>query len=168
MKREHMIGLMVVLLVVGGGLWWRGKKLAQTSQVLPAEGEGVEIEDRASELAKRFGVVLPDNLERAELKDVTGGVGSGIATRSLTGDKFELTILAALPDPEKGSWYAGWLVKDEPFAIWPAGNLRIAKGGFLLEFSGEAELNNYKKVVVTLETKEDKKPETHVLEGSFN
>jgi len=93
MKKEQWVGLLVVVALIGGLWWWRARRVEQ-AEVLPAEGQGVEIEDRASELAKRFGVILPVNLERAELKDVTGGVGGGIATRSYTDGKFELTVLA--------------------------------------------------------------------------
>ena len=166
MKREHWVGLVVVVLVIGGLWWWRGKRIEQ-SQVLPAEGEGVEIEDRASELARRFGVVLPDNLDRVGLKDVTGGVGGGIATRSYTDSKFELTVLAELAEPGKGEWYEGWLVRDEPFSSIYAGKLRVAKGGFLLEFTEAMDLRDHVRVVVTVEKQDDRKPETHVLEGSF-
>src|SRR3989344_6832811 len=166
MKREHWVGLVVVVLVIGGLWWWRGKRIEQ-SQVFPAEGEGVEIEDRASELAKRFGVILPDNLERAELKDVTGGVGGGIATRSYTDGKFELTVLAELPEPKAGERDEGWLVRDEPFSSVYTGKLRIAKGGLVLEFSDKMDCRDHVKVVVTLEKQDDRKLETHVLEGEF-
>ena len=118
-------------------------------------------------MAKRFGVVLPDNLERAELKDVTGGVGGGIATRSYTDGKFELTILAELPDPKVGQWYEGWLVRQEPAAIIYAGKLGIAKGGFLLEFTDKMDWRDHAQVIVTVEERNDRKPETHVLEGEF-
>ena len=137
------------------------------SQVLPAEGEGVNIEDRASELAKRFGVVLPDNLERTELKDVTGGTGRGVATRSYVDGKFEGTILAELPEHQLGEWYEGWWIRGEPFSSIHAGRLRAAKGGFLLEFTQGVDLRDHPKVVVTLERRDDRKPEIHVLEGEF-
>ena len=166
MKREHWVGLAVVVLLVGGLWWWRAKRVEQNS-VMPPEGEGVIIEDKASELAKRFGVVLPDNLDRTELKDVTGGVGGGIATRFYTGGKFEHTILAELPEPGVREWYEGWLIRNEPFSVIYTGKLRVTKGGFLLEFTETTDLRDHAKVVVTLETKDDQKPETHVLEGEF-
>ena len=166
LKREHAVGLLVVVALVGGFLWWRGKQLEKT-EVLPAEGEGVEIEDKASEFAKRFGVVLPDNVERTELKDVTSGVGSGVATRSFSDSRFEHTVLAALADPETGSWYEGWLVREEPFDVLYTGKLRVAKGGFLLEYENGMDWRDHSKVVVTLEKVDDRKPEVHVLEGEF-
>lgn len=167
MKREQWIGLVVVLVLVGGLLWWRAAKRAERPEVFPAEGEGVEIEDRASQLAKRLGVVLPETGERTSLKDVTGGLGEGIATQSFEKNQFEQTILAMLPEPPVGSWYEGWLVRDEPFSSIYTGKLRLAKGGYLLEFSSSQDLRDHRKVVVTVEKKDDKKPETHALEGEF-
>ena len=166
MRKEHWVGLLVVVVLIGGLWWWRAKRVDQ-AEVLPAEGQGVEIEDRASELAKRFGVILPDNLERAELKDVAGNVGRGIATRSYADGRFEHTVLAELPEPKASEWYEGWLVRDEPFSSIYTGKLRIAKGGFLLEFTGDMDWRDHAKVVVTSEKKDDRKPETHVLEGEF-
>jgi hypothetical protein len=166
MKKEQWVGLLVVVVLIGGLWWWRAKRV-ERAEVLPAEGQGVEIEDRASELAKRFGVILPDNLEQAELKDVTGGVSGGIATRSYADGKFELTVLAELPEPGVQKWYEGWLVRNEPFSSLYAGKLSVAKGGFLLEFSDDMDWRDHAKVVVTLEKKDDRQPETHVLEGEF-
>ncbi len=166
MKREHWAGLLVALVLVGGFLWWRSKRLEE-SQVLPAEGEGVQIEDKASELAKRFGMVIPDNVEKIELKDVRGGTGTGIATRSFVEGRFEHTVLAALPDPASGSWYETWLVRDDPSDLIYVGRLRIAKGGFLVDFTSNVDLRDHTKVVVTLERVDDRQPEVHVLEGEF-
>lgn len=167
MKREQLVGLVVVLLVIGGIWWWRGRKLQQPSQVLPVEGEGMEIEDKASEFAKRFGVTLPENWERVELRDVTGGINSGIATREFLENKFTHTVLAVLPDPARGTWYEGWLVRDEPFEAIYTGKLGLAKGGYLLEYESSLDLRDHNKAVVTLERVDDRKPETHLLEGVF-
>lgn len=167
MKREQWVGLAVILVLIAGLWWWRRERTMSKSQVLPAEGEGVNIEDRASELAKRFGVVLRDNLERTELKDVTRGTGRGVATRAYVDGKFEGTILAELPEPQLGEWYEGWWIREEPFSSIYAGRLRIAKGGFLLEFTQGVDLRDHPKVVVTLERRDDRKPEIHVLEGEF-
>lgn len=166
MKKEQWVGLAVIVVLVGGLWWWRAKRV-EKAEVLPAEGQGVEIEDRASELAKRLGVVLPDNVETAELKDVTGSVGRGLATRSYADGKFEHTVLAELSEPGIGEWYEGWLVRDEPFSSIYTGKLRMAKGGFLLEFGDDMDWRDHAKVVVTLERKDDRQPETHVLEGTF-
>lgn len=167
MKREQWVGLAVVLVLAGGFLWWRSAKRAERPEVFPAEGEGVEIEDRTSQFAKKFGVVLPQSLDRVELKDVTGGANAGIATREVVNNKFSHAVLAALLDPERGSWYEGWLVRDEPFEAIYTGKLRLAKGGYLLEFNSSQDLRDHQKVVVTVEKKDDRKPETHVLEGTF-
>jgi len=72
-----------------------------------------------------------------------------------------------LPEPKAGEWYEGWLVRDEPFSSVYTGKLRIAKGGLVLEFSDKMDWRDHVKVVVTLEKQDDRKLETHVLEGEF-
>ena len=47
------------------------------------------------------------------------------------------------------------------------GRLRIAKGGYLLEFQSSTDYSSYDNAVVTLERVADSVPEEHILEGSF-
>jgi hypothetical protein len=83
------------------------------------------------------------------LKDVTGGVGMGIATRS--------EILADLPDPTNGQYYQVFLEKDGKTVL--LGRLEKAKGGWILNYNS-AKFPGYNKVIITVGT-------THILEGSF-
>jgi len=56
---------------------------------------------------------------------------------------------------------------DENFAYISTGRLTLAKGGYMLEFESSRDYSEYSEVVVTLEAVDDKKPEKHILEGSF-
>ena len=58
-------------------------------------GEGVEIEDRVSQIQKQFGVTIPEDVQKTALNPVDGSAASGLATRD---DRRLVTILANLPD----------------------------------------------------------------------
>ena len=165
MNRERWIGLAVVLLIVGGFLFLRNgtERLSEEAAI----GEGVEIEERASEFAKQMGMVLPEGAEKIELEDVAGGNSRGIATRKVVDGTFTHSVLAALPAPEQMSWYEGWLISQDPFDVVYTGKLREAKGGWVLDFVSRVDLSDHSQVVVTLERVDDRKPEAHILEGNF-
>lgn len=165
MNKERLIGLAVILLIVGGVLLVRNRGRQKLEEVVPA-GQA-EIEGEVSELAKQMGVVLPEDTDKIELKDVTGREGRGVATRKFSEGVFTHSVLAALPDPEVGTWYEGWLVRPDPFAVVYTGKLKMAKGGWVVDFVSNQNLLDHKQVVVTLEKVDDRKPESHILEGSF-
>ena len=167
MNKERWIGLGVILVLIGGLLVVKAKQTPKKLDEKGLTGEGVEIEEKASELAKRMGVVFPDDVEKTDLKDVTGGTGTGLATRKWAGGTFTHSVLAGLTDPEKGSWYESWLVGEEPSDFIYTGKLRMAKGGWVLDYTSKTDLTDHRKVMVTLEKVDDRKPETKILEGSF-
>ena len=45
--------------------------------------------------------------------------------------------------------------------------MRLAKGGYILEFSSTTDYSDHQQVVITHELVADATPEDHVLEGSF-
>src|SRR3989344_1480466 len=167
MNRERWIGLAVVLVVVGGFLLLRNRQQNKPLDDKAVTGEGVEIEERASEFAKQMGVTIPVDVQKAELKDATGGIGTGFGTRKYAGGTFTHSVLAGLPDLEKGAWYEAWLVRNEPFDAVYIGKLRMAKGGWVRDYTGSLDLTPIPKVMVTREQVDDRKPEVTVLEGSF-
>lgn len=122
-------------------------------------------------IEQKFNVAIPDNLEKAILKDVSGGESEGIATRKYLSGKFNLTVLAALPDPENPNFYEVWIAKgkvgDKDYQIIPVGKLRIAKGGWLVDFNSTKNYPDFNSVIVSLEKKITKIPEKIILEGSF-
>lgn len=164
MGRNVVIGLLV-LVGLGALIYW-ATRTKTTSEIVPTPTPSVE-----QRLQESFKYEIPENFEKAELKDVTGGTASGIATRNYESGKFSHAILADLPDPEAGSFYEGWLVRgqegDENFAYISTGRMVVAKGGFMLEFEASRDYSDYSGIIVTLEKVNDQKPEKHILEGSF-
>ncbi|KKQ24958.1 MAG: hypothetical protein US62_C0036G0019 [Candidatus Woesebacteria bacterium GW2011_GWA1_37_8] len=163
-RRDIVIGA-VVLLAIAGLIYWRQVSKKVSTQTVP---ETLSVEDKIED---KFKYQIPDDVEKAELKDITGGDASAISTRKFENNKFTSTILADLPDPVPGSFYQGWLVKGEEgkddYAILSLGKLTVAKGGWMLDYSSTSNKTDYSKVLITLEKKFDTTPETKVLEGSF-
>jgi len=164
MGRNVVIGL-IVLAGLGALIYWAVRSPQDEDlPVLPTPSIEQKLEDS-------FKYQIPEGFEKAELKDVSGDTGSGIATRKYESGRFSHAVLADLPDPESGSFYEGWLVRgkeqDANFAYLSTGKMNIAKGGYMLEFESSVDYSDYSAVVVTLEKVNDKKPEKHILEGSF-
>lgn len=167
MNRERWIGLAVVLLVVGGFLVLKNRQPAPKLDDKAVTGEGVEIEEKASQFAKQMGITVPADMQKAELKDVTGGTGTGLATRKFASGVFTHSVLAGIADPEPGTWYEAWLQRLDPADMVYTGKLRMAKGGWVLDYTGTQNLSDHNTVIVTRERVDDRKPEVHVLEGNF-
>jgi len=163
-RRDIVIGF-VILAALAGFIYFRAKRETPQELTVP---QTLSTEDT---LEKKFGLTLPENVDRAELKDLSGGDASGIATRKFENGTFTHTVLADLPDPEAGTFYEGWLVRgkqgDDNFAFISTGRMTLAKGGYILEFTSQTNYSDYSNVVVTSEKQADTTPETHILEGSF-
>ncbi|KKQ52989.1 hypothetical protein A2865_02115 [Candidatus Woesebacteria bacterium RIFCSPHIGHO2_01_FULL_39_17] len=165
MKRRDIVIGILILAIVGGVIYWRQRSLPSEEMKVP---ETLSLEDT---LEEKFKIEIPEDVDKAELKDVSGGSASAIATRKFENNKFTHSILADLPDPESGSFYEGWLVRGEEgsdnFSSFSTGRMRLAKGGFMLEFESSTDYSDHNKVVITSEKVADKLPEKHILEGSF-
>ena len=158
MRRDIVIGLIILAAVIGLILWFRKSSL--TKKVVPTPTPSAE-----EKIERTFNLTIPDNLERADLRDVAGKKGTGLATRSYENGKFTFTVLANLPDLTSGGFYQVWLIKDG--TNLSLGKMRIAKGGYLLEFTSNKDYLDYKGVLVTEEKVFDSKVENRTLEGSF-
>src|SRR3989344_1302747 len=99
-RRDIVIGA-VVLLAIAGLIYWRQVSKKVSTQTVP---ETLSVEDKIED---KFKYQIPDDVEKAELKDITGGDASAISTRKFENNKFTSTILADLPDPVPGSFYQG-------------------------------------------------------------
>lgn len=148
--KDIVIGIAVVALLTATILVVKNKRDANLQESLKGTPT---IEQKIEE--KFGGLQVPADVEKTELKDVSGGDGFGIATRT--------EVLADLPIPANGA-YQVWLEKDPPAGEASGkkvllGNMRIAKGGYLLEYSS-AKFPGYDKVIVTLNS-------SNILEGSF-
>lgn len=162
-KRDIVIGS-VVILALAGILYFRQSQ-KEEDVVVP---ETLSVEDQIEE---KFKYDIPDNVEKAELKDVSGGDSSAIATKDYSENKFSSTFLADLPDLEAGYFYQGWISKGEEgkenYQMLSLGKLIIAKGGWMLDYSSSKDYSDFEKVIITKEKVFDSTPETTILEGSF-
>ncbi len=158
-RRDIVIGV-IILALLGAFIYFRQQRIDREEELKVPETLSVE-----DIIEESFKIEIPEDVEKAELKDVVGGDSSGIATRKFENGRFAHMVLADLPDPETGSYYEGWLVNGD--SVISTGRMQIAKGGYLLEFSSDTDYSDHSEVVVTKEKIADKNPEEHILEGSF-
>ena len=110
------------------------------------------------------GATISAEGERANLADETGGASTGVATREGEGEMTTYMVLASLPDPENGNYYA-WIDNgDETYTL--VGMMSPAKGGYLIEKQVEAASEG-QQAVVSLESQVGEAPTNVVLRGSF-
>ena len=163
-RRDIVIGLIILLVVVG--VIFIRQKNRPSNEVMKVPETLSSVQEQ---IENKFNLKIPTDVDKAELKDVSGGQSSAIATRKFENGKFTASVLADLPDPEAGTFYQAWLVKTEngndSFVL--LGSLELAKGGWMLNYQGSNDLTGYPKVLVTSEKTRDNNPETHILEGSF-
>jgi hypothetical protein len=166
MKRRDIVIGIVLLAVLVGALYLRNRNRTPEEMVVPETLSSIE-----EQMEDRFKVDIPEDVDKAELKALEGKDGSAIATRNFEDGKFAHEVLADLPEPENGSFYEGWLVKgeegDEDFSLVSTGKMRIAKGGWVLDFSSSTDYSDHNKVMISLEKTADNSPEEPFLEGSF-
>lgn len=163
--RDIVIGFIVLVFLIVGVLWIRNARNKKVAS-LPVPTPNI-----ADQISKIFNYQIPADANKADLKDVTGGNGSGIATAKFANGSFTSTVLVDLPDPVSGKFYQAWLIRgnsgDANYSIISLGVLRAAKGGFLVDFQSAKDYSDYKNVVVSIETGTVYGPTSHVLEGSF-
>ena|SRR3990167_7754426 len=158
-----VLGLVVVV-----GLVWGGLRYVKRTERGGGKGPAVSpstVETAEKRLEGITNFEVPDVGEKAELKDVSGGSGVGVARRVEEGGGIRVEILASLPDPDGGEFYEGWLSSEKETRS--LGELVSAKGGFLVTKVFGERLADFKKVGVTLEKKKDATMEKKVLEGIF-
>jgi hypothetical protein len=164
-KREILIGFVVILVLALGIFFWRRSK---TNLKVP---EATPTPSVQNQIESKFNVQIPENVDKAELKDVSGGASGAVVTRKYDKGLFSFTLLANLPDLADREFYEGWLTKgksgDSDYSLISLGKLRIAKGGYLLEFQSSKDYSGYNRAIVTREQVNDTKPEKTILEGSF-
>lgn len=151
-RKEVFVGLFVVLVILG---IFFGVKKAKESKVKPLS---IPTPVETQQLESKFNFVIPDDVEKINLQVAFGFEGQGVATRKFADGVFSHVIIADLPEPALGS-YQAWLIKDDTNKI-STGALKLAKGGYLLEFSSNIDYSDYKKIEVKLGDK-------IVMTGSF-
>ncbi len=164
-KRDIVIGV-VILLFLAAVIFLRQRPKPAIEEVKLPETLSSE-----KKLEEKFKIEIPEGVEKSELRDVADTGASAVAIRKFEEGKFSLTIISDLPDLERGSFYEGWLMKGEEgqpdFSIVSIGRMRLAKGGYILDFESNVDYSDYKKVIVTLEKVADKNPEKRLFEGNF-
>lgn len=164
MKRNVVIGLIALAIFVAIIYWYQKNKKA--SELLPAAQPTYE-----QSFEDKFNIQIPEDVDKAELKDVSGGNGSGLATKQYENGRFTHNVLADLPDPAAGYFYEGWLVNGNEGDLSPVyvktGKMSLVKGGYLLEFESSKDYSGYAGVVISLEKVFGSKPDKPILEGSF-
>lgn len=166
MKRRDIVIGTIILLLIGGVVYFRNRNPVKEEQVKVPETLSTQ-----SQIEQKFKLQIPEDVEKADLKDVSGGNGTGLATRKFANSKFTFSILADLPDPAKGSFYQGWIVRgkegDSNYSLISVGKLKSVKGGWMSDYTSPTDLSDHSNVWVTEEKIFNNTPETHVLEGNF-
>jgi len=159
-NRWYNIFVIIVLVLLGIWLWRRGQ---QSEESMVAESSDQEVTSRADDFLSTSGYTLPQDSDRVNLQDVSGGTSTGIVTRS---ENSQYTVLASLPELSTG-WYQAWLTTSDDQNPVSLGNLAPAKGGLLLESSSSVDQESYTRLIITKEQTRDNQPETIILEGDF-
>ncbi|OGM69659.1 hypothetical protein A2975_00930 [Candidatus Woesebacteria bacterium RIFCSPLOWO2_01_FULL_44_14] len=149
MKRNDIVIGIIILAVLAGVIYFV-RRPKQKVEELPGPTTEEKIENS-------FNLEIPEDVDKAELKDMSGGNASGIVTRKFESGRFTLTVLADLPDLTSGV-YSVKISNDKGAAS--VGQMRIAKGGYLLDYSSGVNYSSYNKVTISVGDKV-------VLEGSF-
>lgn len=152
-RRNIAVGLLV--LVVIAGIFYLIKSRADSMKV-PESSNEPTITQIEQNFKDKYNITIPDDVEKTSLKDVSGGPGAGIATRT--------EILADLPDPEEGTFYQAWLQNGDK--VISLGKMSMEKGGWLISYNSSA-YPEYNSIVVSLEKVFDSNLEKRILEGSF-
>ena len=162
-RRDIVIGA-GILLLLAGVIYWRQTTRPEETRV----PETLSVEDQ---LEEQFKFEIPEDVDKAELKDVAGVGATAIATRDYKNGKYTHTVLVDIADPEVGTFYQGWIVKgeegSEDFSMISTGKLRLAKGGWMIEYESSTDYSDYDKVLITQEKVLDNLPEDKLLEGAF-
>src|SRR3989344_5249560 len=132
-RRDIVIGSVILLLLVGVIYWNRRNRRLEELKVPETLTKSVE-----ETLEDKFKIEIPEDIDKAELKDVLGGTASGIATR-----------------------------KFENYTVISTGRPQLTKGGWTLSFESKVDYSDHSKVIITLEKKADNTPEKVIIEGNF-
>jgi hypothetical protein len=141
--RDIVIGFVFLVILIAGVLWIvRIKNTKTTSLPLPTPNIAQQIKNTFPN--------IPDGVERANLKDVTGGNALGVATRT--------EVIANLPSLTKGRSYQV-VLEDSSGKTVNLGLMKLSKSGYLLEYTS-SKYPGYNKIII-------EQGSTHILEGSF-
>lgn len=168
-EKQNWLTIAAVVLVIAGLGVFLYRQSRQQPEEIETPSDDQVAEQRADEFLETLNVDLPEDADRVNLRDVTGGQAAGVATRreAETGTTTQ-SLLVALPEPEAGVFYEAYLQSEveeaEPIYL---GKLRSVKGGWMLDYQLTGDETGYTQVQVTRETTDDRQPEEVILEGEF-
>jgi len=143
--RKVLLIFLALVVIISGVLLIRKSKNNKVILNLPEATPSIE-----RLIKEKFqGLTIPDDSEKIELENVSGGEGIGIATRS--------QVIADLPSLQKGEKYQVFLGNGSKTIL--LGNLRELKGGYILEYDSSKYLG-YNQIIIM-------RGSQHILEGSF-
>jgi len=146
MKGRDILTVFIVIVIIIAGVLLIKNRAKIVQKISPAATPSVQ-----QQIQNKFkGLTIPQGEPSIDLKDVSGGSGMGIATKS--------EILADLPNLSKGQVYQGYLENSSGKTVL-LGTLSTAKGGWILNYDS-SKYPGYNKVIVAIGV-------THILEGSF-
>ena len=165
LRRVLVLTFGVIAVLTGGKLFFSaGSVISGQSVVLRDAPTGLKpVEADSDTSVSDVGVTLTS--QTAKLIDVAGGGGSGTAKRTFGAGTYSLNIDTNLPDP-KGNNYGVWL-SDGPEVLL-VDYLRGSGNSWGYELKDKDKYSSFDQIWITLEiTKNDTKPEKHILEGSW-
>ena len=168
MKGRDIVIALLVLALLGGLVYWRQRGNNNNGELKVPEVQSSTEEN----LEDKFKIEIPDDADKTELEDATGGNSSGIVSTKFENNKLTGSVIADLPVLPEGEFYQVWVEKGEKgsddYSVTPIGRLASAKGGYVLNLNSST---NYRdtgdKLLITSEKTADNTPEKTVLEGSF-
>ena len=143
--RNEFIAFIIMVAIIAGVLYVKNRNKS-TPTVVPTAPPSVQLQ-----LQNKFnGLTVPTGAGSIELKDVSGGTGMGIATKT--------EILADLKSLSAGQSYQAYLADPSGKTVL-LGTLKMSKGGWILDYDS-SKFPGYNKIIVS-------QGNTHILEGSF-
>ena len=165
LRRVLVLTFGVIAVLTGGKLFFSaGNVISGQSVVLRDAPTGLKpVEADSDTSVSDQGVTLTS--QTAKLVNVAGSGGSGTAKRTFGAGTYSLDIDANLPDPE-GNNYGVWLYDGSEVLL--VDYLRGSGNSWGYELKDKDKYSSFDQIWITLEiTKNDTKPEKHILEGSW-
>lgn len=186
MNKNLMWGLVVAAFIIGGLIGFYIERSRATDKMEAFKMDVQKQLDSAKMMAEKNSMMGSNSMmkdkenimmmamqdtssKKGDLKDVSGGTGTGKAFVLRKDGKLYFTASANLPDPKDSTFYEGWLVKkgSNPVQFEDTGKLEKQKDGtYEVSYSSDNTYEGYDFVVVTWEKVDDQKPEKHILEGT--
>ncbi len=155
MAKSLMLSMIIVcsMLLAGCGV----KNQSKTND----QNKTTETTERVNQYLNTKGIQLPEGSERA---DLSGDEGTGVAVKEKTEGGWRYTIIADLAETKDK--YQAWLQNDKGERKM-LGELKLNKGGYIIEATNNEDDQVYKEVMVGKITGQGNESTVILLKGSF-